>query len=389
MNEHDDFDTITILENRIKELENENSALKKQQLQINNAKELYLKIFEDFPALIWRSGLDKLCNYFNRYWLEFTGRTMEQEYGNGWTEGLHPDDFDFCVQTYLTAFDKREPFLMEYRLKNKEGNYCWIRDYGRPFFDLDNTFLGYIGSCYDITTIRNHEQQLVELNATKDKLFSIIAHDLRTPFMALINMNEIVSEKIDMHEEDSAKKLLEMIHCSSQQALDLLNNLLQWSRLQAGKIEFKPKQFYLTEIIDNLLILLKANYIAKNIEITTKLNPDLQLYADKNMIEIIMQNLLSNAIKFTHKGGCIEISASKHSDFAEIVVLDNGVGIPADKKDKLFKIESNYSSYGTERERGTGLGLILCKDFVEQHNGKIWVESEENKWSKFSFTIKQ
>ena len=389
MNEHDDFDTITILENRIKELENENSALKKQQLQINNAKELYLKIFEDFPALIWRSGLDKLCNYFNRYWLEFTGRTMEQEYGNGWTEGLHPDDFDFCVQTYLTAFDKREPFLMEYRLKNKEGNYCWIRDYGRPFYDLDNTFLGYIGSCYDITTIRNHEQQLVELNATKDKLFSIIAHDLRTPFMALINMNEIVSEKIDMHEEDSAKKLLEMIHCSSQQALDLLNNLLQWSRLQAGKIEFKPIQFYLTEIVDNLLILLKTNYIAKNIEIKTKLNPDLQLYADKNMIEIIMQNLLSNAIKFTHKGGCIEISAFKHSDFAEIVVLDNGVGIPADKKDKLFKIESNYSSYGTEREKGTGLGLIFCKDFVEQHSGKIWVESEENKWSKFSFTIKQ
>jgi len=128
------------LKEKIKELENENSILKQNQIEVNQAKELYLKIFEEFPALIWRSRLDKLCDYFNKTWLEFTGRTMEQEFGNGWAEGVHPDDFNLCLQTYVAAFDKREAFLMHYRMKNKFGEYCWIRDYGRPFYDLDNTF---------------------------------------------------------------------------------------------------------------------------------------------------------------------------------------------------------------------------------------------------------
>jgi len=142
---------------RIKELEIENSILRQQRIEITEAKELYLKIFEDFPALIWRSRLDKLCDYFNKTWLEFTGRTMEQEFGNGWAEGVYPDDFDSCLQTYVNAFDQKQSFLMEYRLKDKFGEYRWIRDFGRPFYDLDNTFLGYIGSCYDITENKINE----------------------------------------------------------------------------------------------------------------------------------------------------------------------------------------------------------------------------------------
>ncbi|MEI7829841.1 MAG: PAS domain-containing protein, partial [Prolixibacteraceae bacterium] len=164
------------MKKKLKELEEENSILRQQHVEITEAKELYLKIFEEFPALIWRSRLDKLCDYFNKTWLDFTGRTMEQEFGNGWAEGVHPDDFDFCLKTYVAAFDKRESFLMEYRMKNYTGAYRWIRDFGRPFYDLDNTFLGYIGSCYDITDNKNNELKLIELNTTKDKFFSIIAH---------------------------------------------------------------------------------------------------------------------------------------------------------------------------------------------------------------------
>jgi len=177
-----DKPTIEELQFRIKQLENENSVLKLSKPENSQAKELYLKIFEDFPALIWRSGLDKLCNYFNKTWLDFTGRTLEQECGNGWTEGVHPDDFDYCLKIYVDAFDKRDPFVMDYRLKNKFGEYRWIRDYGRPFFDLDNTFLGYIGSCYDISENKEKEQLLIE---AKDK-----AEENEEKFKTIFNMSQ-------------------------------------------------------------------------------------------------------------------------------------------------------------------------------------------------------
>jgi two-component system CheB/CheR fusion protein len=389
MVEIDACEKIKILEDKVKELQNEVSTLKSQQIEISKAKELYLKIFEDFPALIWRSRLDKLCDYFNSYWLEFTGRTMEQEFGNGWAEGVHPDDFENCLQIYVSAFDKREAFLMEYRLKNKYGEYRWIRDFGRPFYDLDNTFLGYIGSCYDITEIKETEKKLVELNATKDKLFSIIAHDLRSPFQSLIGLNDMVLKKIQTDDVEAAQKMLVFNIQTTEQVLNLLENLLLWSRSQRGRIEFYPAHINFKEIIDRLLNLLSVTYTEKDIRINVGRGHNLQLYADVNMFETIIRNLLSNAIKFTNNGGLIEILADEKDSCVEISVIDNGVGIPADKLESLFRIDSNYTTYGTAKEKGTGLGLVICKDFVERHAGKIWAESAVGEGTKFTFTIKQ
>jgi PAS domain S-box-containing protein len=143
----------------------------KYHQELNNAKDFYLKIFDDFPALIWRSDTDKSCNFFNKSWLEFRGRTMEQELGNGWTQGVHPDDFDFCLETYTRAFDKRENFEMEYRLKNKTGDYCCIQDFGQPFYNQDKTFLGYIGFCYDISDRKKIEHQLKKSEQNYRNLF--------------------------------------------------------------------------------------------------------------------------------------------------------------------------------------------------------------------------
>lgn len=185
-------------EARIKELEEENDRFKRQQMEIHTAKELYLKIFEDFPALIWRSRLDKMCDYFNTTWLEWTGKTMEQELGLGWTKGIHPDDFDSCLETYVNAFDKRESFYMEYHLLDKHGDYRWIGDHGRPFYDLDGTFLGYIGSCYDITenkineqtvSLRNEELQkanerVVSASSMQLQHFACMSHEIRTPLVS-------------------------------------------------------------------------------------------------------------------------------------------------------------------------------------------------------------
>lgn len=247
----------TILTERIKELERENSILKKQQIEITEAKELYLKIFEEFPALIWRSRLDKLCDYFNKTWLDFTGRTMEQEFGNGWAEGVHPDDFDFCLQTYVAAFDKKESFLMDYRMKNKFGEYRWIRDFGRPFFDVDNTFLGYIGSCYDITENKNNELQLIELNAEKNKFFSIIAHDLRTPFNSIVGYSEILLEQVKDKDYDRIEEFTNIIIQSSNRAMDLLTNLMEWAQSQSGRMDFNPENFDIIPLLDEVTLLLK------------------------------------------------------------------------------------------------------------------------------------
>ena len=148
------------LKSEIQFLKNENIDLKKQQIGINKAKELYLGILEEFPALIWRANTEKLCDYFNTTWLQFTGRTMEEEYGYGWAEGVHPDDLDRCVEIYNLNFDQRKSFSMEYRLKNVDQEYRWILDIGRPYYDLDGTFLGYIGSCYDITERKNTQEKL-------------------------------------------------------------------------------------------------------------------------------------------------------------------------------------------------------------------------------------
>ncbi len=378
---------IKLLKERIKELENENAILKKEQVEISEAKELYLKIFEEFPALIWRSRLDKLCDYFNKTWLEFTGRTMEQEFGNGWAEGVHPDDFDFCLQTYVTAFDKREAFLMEYRMKDKFGEYRWIRDFGRPFYDLDNTFLGYIGSCYDITEIKDNELRLIELNATKDKFFSIIAHDLKSPFNSIVGFSEHLVELVKENNYSHIGEIAAIIYNSSNRAMDLLSNLMTWSQLESGRMPFNPENFDITPIFSEVISLIKPAASQKSIDIENKITSTSKVFADKKMISTVLRNLLSNAVKFTENGGKVTILSATDKNELTVTITDNGVGISKDRIDKLFTIKEGYSTTDTKKEKGTGLGLILCKEFIEKHHGKIWVESIVGIGSSFYFSI--
>ncbi len=376
-----------LLKEKIKELEKEILSLKQQQVEISEAKELYLKIFEEFPALIWRSRLDKLCDYFNKTWLDFTGRTMEQEFGNGWAEGVHPDDLDSCIDTYVTAFDKREAFLMEYRMKNKFSEYRWIRDFGRPFYDLDNSFLGYIGSCYDISEIKNNELRLIELNAAKDKFFSIIGHDLKSPFNSIIGFSSILMEKVKNKDIKGIEGYSNLIFNSSNKAMDLLMNLMEWSRSQTGMMELNPEHFDMVDCINKKTVLYYEIASQKSISIKNILPHNISVFADNDMVSTVLRNLISNAIKFTKPGGEIIVSAIEKQNEIIISVSDNGVGISKKNIEKLFRIDQSYSTTGTNMETGTGLGLILCKEFVEKHNGKIWVESEEERGSTFYFTL--
>ena len=385
---------LIYLTEKIKELENENSILRLQNIKINKAKELYLKIFEDFPALIWRARLDKLCDYFNRTWLEFTGRTMEQEFGNGWAEGVHPDDFDFCLQTYVTAFNKRESFLMEYRMKNKFGEYRWIRDFGRPFYDLDNSFLGYIGSCYDITEIKLNQliinqknNELEKLNADKDLFMSILAHDLKGPFNSILGYLGLLTGNIHTYDIIDIEKQLSIINNSAQSVYQLLEAILMWINSESGKLPFEPQILNIKAICTDILETLKPYANTKDISIDYLREENFTVFADPNMFQTILRNLISNAIKFTHKEGQITINAQKVESDIIISVSDNGIGISIESQSKLFNISQIHTSKGTADETGTGLGLLLCKEFVNKNGGEIWVESELGKGSTFKFTL--
>jgi len=357
------------------------------QKKIAQAKELYLKIFEDFPALIWRSRLDKLCDYFNKTWLDFTGRTMEQEFGNGWAESVHPDDFNDCLQTYVSCFEKREAFVMEYRMTDKTGEYRWIRDFGRPFYDLDNSFLGYIGSCYDITENKNNELNLVKLNATKDKFFSILAHDLRSPFTAILGFSNLLMNNLEKIDKNTIRNYIESIYDSSKSAYNLLENLLEWAKAQSNRIVYFEQKLSLLAICQNAIEYFSLAAMNKKIKLSNDFTEDIILLADENMLNTIVRNLISNAIKFTHTNGAIKIIAQKTEKFATISISDNGVGIPTENLETLFDISQKYSTKGTNNEPGTGLGLVLCKEFVEKIGGTIRVESQLDKGSEFIFTV--
>jgi signal transduction histidine kinase/branched-subunit amino acid transport protein AzlD len=228
---------------------------------------------------------------------------------------------------------------------------------------------------------------LEELNATKDKFFSIIAHDLKSPFNSIIGLSELLIKKIRDKDFDDIDEYAKIIMQSSHRAMDLLLNLMEWSLSQTGRMKFNPEYFELNIIINDIIQLFTDIAGQKSIIITKKLPPNSSIYADKAMISTILRNLISNAIKYTKPGGEINILSEVTQIEMKVSVSDTGVGMSPASINKLFLIDENYSTIGTLGEQGTGLGLILINEFVEKHFGKIWVESVEGKGSIFNFTI--
>ncbi len=235
--------------------------------------------------------------------------------------------------------------------------------------------------------IKQQNFELQESNATKDKLFSIIAHDLKNPFTVILSLSETLSENFRYMDADELEESMKKMHSSAQKVYELLANLLSWSRAQTGNIQFNPRKLKLHLLVKENTELLRNQYELKNIKLNVDIDQDLTVLADSNMLNTVMRNLISNAIKYSNNAGVINVSGNLRTDNIEIAIEDNGVGIHKDIIDKLFKIEHKISSPGTNNERGTGLGLILCKEFVEKHGGQIWLTSELGKGSAFYFTL--
>lgn len=236
-------------------------------------------------------------------------------------------------------------------------------------------------------TLKENECRLYELNLTKDKFFSIIAHDLRNPFNTIMGFSEILEDKIKSKDYEKAEKFASLIKNSSEQVMDLLTNLLEWSRLQTGKIQLRPEHFEVRPVINRIVNLFHNTAIQKKITILLDIPSNSELFADKDMVDTVIRNLVSNAIKFSPFGGTIKILMKQAHDGQIVIVQDNGIGIEQEKINRLFRIDRNNSTLGTQNEKGSGLGLPLCKEFIEKHGGKIWVESEVEKGSAFSFSI--
>ncbi len=235
--------------------------------------------------------------------------------------------------------------------------------------------------------LRESEIKLKELNASKDKFFSIIGHDLKSPFNAIVGFSNLLVEQIKRKDIEGIDEYANIILKSSNKAMDLLTNLMEWARMQTGRIVCKPEYFDMVNCINKEALLL--NFIAwqKSINIKNNLPHEMTVFADKDMISTVLRNLISNAIKFTMPGGEIVISALEKQNKIIFSVSDSGVGISKNSIEKLFQIDQSYSTPDTNKNTGTGLGLILCKEFVEKNKGKIWVESDEGKGSTFFFTL--
>lgn len=235
--------------------------------------------------------------------------------------------------------------------------------------------------------IKYKNEQLLKLNSEKDKFFSIIAHDLKSPFQGLIGYSQILSEEFETLTEEEKKDSIKSIFDLSKNTFDLLDNLLVWSRIQTGKMIYDPDRFNIfKELLPTIELLIHVAK-KKDINIDFIIDKRIIVLADKNMLSTVVRNLISNAIKFTNPGGRIIVSAERVNKYLEISISDNGVGIQERVIDNLFKIDQNVSTNGTAQEEGTGLGLILCKEMIQMHGGKIWVESKVGKGSKFTFSI--
>lgn len=231
------------------------------------------------------------------------------------------------------------------------------------------------------------EIQVKKLLDDKDKFFSIIAHDLRGPFNGIIGLTEFLLEKDNQLKPKETNEFIQLIHKSSKNAYSLLDNLLTWAQSQTGSLEFIPKKIKIRPIIDEIINLLDNIAKSKNITIQSEIKNEEYVFADKNMLETIFRNLISNAIKFTETDGKVLLSMTNENHQIIFSVKDNGIGIASEKMTNLFAISQRSTTSGTNDETGTGLGLMLCNDFVEKHGGQIWVESEIGKGSNFKFTI--
>ncbi len=365
------------------------SELKKAEQAVTRSRDYYLSLLEDFPALIWRCDTAAECDYFNRTWLAFTGRTMEEERGNGWAQSVHEDDLADCLDTFRTAFGRRDAFEMEYRLRRHDGLYRWVVDHGRPMYDEGGAFTGYLGACWDVTDQHQARDLLVEQarelersNAELEQFAYAASHDLQEPLRMVGSFTQLLAQRYRGQLDDQADEFIEYAVDGAVRMQEMINGLLAYSRVgsragPAGAVDTH-------ECFEMACRNLRTAIDECGARVTAEGLPTVK--ADRSQIERLFQNLIGNALKF--RGSAtpeIRVWALQDGEEWVFSVEDNGIGIDPQYAERVFLI---FQRLHTRAEYpGTGIGLAICRKIVERHGGRIWVEAGRSGGCVFRFTI--
>jgi PAS domain S-box-containing protein len=364
---------------------------KRTEHEQREREEFFISMFENSSAAISLLEPDTTISMVNNEYCKMSGYSKEEVIGMSWTQQVTPKDLE-----RLKEFDRRNN--MDPNSVSHKYEFAFYKKGGELRHALLSTITlsnhKKIASFVDISerinaekALKENETRLNQLNADKDRFISILSHDLKSPFNNLLGLSEILVEDIRKLGIDEIEDIANNINKSARSTYNLLEDILLWTRTQQGKIPFNPQNLIFEEICMNILETLIPNAKAKYIVINYSSEYHINVFADIDMLKTVLRNLISNAIKFTNKNGVISINAEQTDSYVTISVSDDGIGIAPDDLTKLFNISEVITTKGTAKETGTGLGLLICKEFVEKHGGKIWVESEVGKGSDFKFTL--
>jgi PAS domain S-box-containing protein len=336
---------------------------------------------DNVPALIWMSDVNYNGTFFNKAWLDFTGRSLEQELGNGWLESVHPDDLRRCLDTYKSAFNTRQQLRVEYRLKRADGNYRWVLDTGIPRFTPDGSFAGYIGSCIDITERKQAEEEILnalakekELSELKSRFVSMTSHEFRTPLSIILSSSELLEYYGERWTQDERLEQLHLIQSSVHQMTQLLNDVLTLGRADAGRLNFNPAPLDLIEFCRAIVAEIQLTASSGQKIVFTSQYQSLSACMDEKLLRQILNNLLSNAINYSPENSNIYFKLASQDGEAVLEIQDEGIGIPLADQSRLF--EPFHRGTNVSNIKGTGLGLAIVKKCVDLHQGRMIVASK-------------
>jgi len=358
-------------------------TLGKRDAALRESESNYRTLADSGQALIWKARPDKLCDFFNKVWLDFTGRSYEQEFGNGWAEGVHPDDMQRCLDIYISAFDKREAFSMDYRLRRYDGEYRWLQDDGCPRYDSNGHFAGYIGYCLDITERKRAEQTMNEINTELDRFTYTVSHDLKSPLITIQSYAGMIKQDLTTGNYARAQDDLKRIEGAADKMTALLGDLLELSRV--GRQKNDSSLIDMNRLVKECLEQLEGLLAESQGEVAVHhVLP--AVFGDQKRIAEVIQNLAENAIKYRGYQVVPRIEIGTRQDGTETVffVSDNGIGIAKRFHETIFDLFNKLDA----KSEGTGVGLALVKRIIEVHGGRVWVESEgTGHGSCFCFTL--